>query len=307
MRGATTAAGRRPRASRRAAGPAAGPIAAARAVLRRPGTRRRVRLHARLGRRLLAAAAVCLTLAAAYWFWFRDSSFVAVERVTLSGLTTDEAPRLRPALVAAARSMTTLHLDRERLERTVAAYPVVKGLELSPDFPHTLRIRVIEHHPAALIVAGGGRVPVAGDGTVLSGLPVEGRLPSIEAERPFEDGRLADRAALRAVAVAAAAPPPLRGRLDEVERRKADGVVVQLRDGPELIFGDATRLRAKWTAAARVLADKAAGGASYVDLRLPGRPAAGGLPAETVAPVAPAGTAPPTAASPDLTAGAPTP
>ena len=64
-----------------------------------------------------------------------------------------------------------------------------------------------------------------------------------------------------------------------------------MRDGPELIFGDATRARAKWIAATRVLADPEAEGASYIDVRLPGRPAAGGLPAATLAPVAPAGTA----------------
>jgi cell division protein FtsQ len=298
MRGATTAAGRRPAARRASTGrPGAGlarRLAAARARLRRLRARQRLRLPAlsvRLRRRLLALAAVCLTLAAVYWFWFRDSSFVAVERVTVTGLTTDEAPRLRSALVGAARSMTTLHLDREHLERTLEAYPVVKGLELSPDFPNTLQIRVIEHHPAALVVAEGSRVPVAGDGTVLGGLPAEGRLPTIEAERSFGDGRLGDRGTLRAVRVAAAAPAALRGRLEEVERRKEQGLVVQLRKGPELIFGDATDVPAKWTAAARVLADKAAAGASYVDLRLPGRPAAGGLPAETVVPVAPADSA----------------
>ena len=63
--------------------------------------------------------------------------------------------------------------------------------------------------------------------------------------------------------------------------------MVELRDGPELIFGDPTRARAKWTAAARVLADPKAEGASYVDVRIPGRPAAGGLTDETVAPVTP--------------------
>ena len=41
----------------------------------------------------------------------------------------------------------------------------------------------------------------------------------------------------------------------------------------------------------RILADPEAAGASYIDVRLPGRPAAGGLPAETLAPVAPAGSA----------------
>jgi len=247
------------------------------------------RLSSRLRRRLVALAAVCLLVAAIYQFWFRDSWLVAVDRVTVSGLTTHDAPRVRAALTTAARSMTTLHVDDEALARAVEAYPVVRGLEPSPDFPHTLRIRVIEHHPAAIALTDGGRVAVAGDGTVLRDLPVEGRLPTIRAEGTIRGERLEDHAALTAARLAGAAPAPLRGRLETVRVRKEHGLVVLLREGPELIFGDATRIRAKWTAAARVLADKAAAGASYIDLRLPGRPAAGGLPAETVTPVAPAG------------------
>jgi cell division protein FtsQ len=246
-------------------------------------------LSARLRRRLLALATLCLLLAAAYQFWFRDSWLVAVERVTVTGLTRDDAHRVRAALSAAARSMTTLHLDRDDLERVVEAYPIVKELELNPDFPHTLRIRVIEHDPAAVAHTDGGRVAVAGDGTVLQGLAGEERLPTITAQGTVRGGRLEDPAALAAARLAGAAPAALHGRVEKVRLRKRDGFVVPLRDGPELIFGEATRTRAKWTAAARVLADRTAAGATYVDLRLPGRPAAGGLPAETVTPVAPAG------------------
>jgi cell division protein FtsQ len=259
---------------------------------RRLAVRRLVRvprLSARLRRRLLALATLCLLLAAIFQFWFRDSWLVAVDRVTVSGLTTADAPRVRAALTTAATSMTTLHVDREDLERAVEAYPVVRALELSPDFPHTLRIRVIEHHPAAIAITDGGRVAVAGDGTVLRDLPTEGRLPTIRADGTIRGERLEDPAALSAARLAGTAPAALRRRLEKVRLRKDEGFVVPLRDGPELIFGDATRLRAKWTAAARVLADKAAAGASYIDLRLPGRPAAGGLPTETVTPVAPAG------------------
>jgi cell division protein FtsQ len=257
------------------------------------GGLRRLRLpafSARLKRRLLAVAALCLLLAATYQFWFRDSWLVAVNRVSVSGLTTEDAPRVRSALTAAARSMTTLHLDRDDLERVVKAYPVVKSLELSPDFPHTLRIRVVEHHPAAIAVTDGGRVAVAADGTVLAGLAGEGRLPAITAEGTIRGERLEDPAALAAARVAGAAPAALHNRIETVRMRKDQGLVVLLRDGPDLIFGDAVNTRAKWMAAARVLADKTAAGATYIDLRLPGRPAAGGLPAETVTPVAPAGT-----------------
>ncbi len=247
----------------------------------------------KLRRRLLALVAVALLLAAGYQFWLRDSSLVAVEEVTVTGLTTEDGERVRTALVAAGHSMTTLHVDRELLDEAIAHYPVVRDLEVRSDFPHGLAIRVLEHHPAALIELGGRRVPVAGDGTILRGLPVEGRLPAIEVEdvKGAQRDRLADAQALGAARIAGAAPAPLLKRVEAIAVRGGDGLVVTLGDGPELIFGDSSRARAKWIAAARVLADPEADGATYLDLRLPDRPAAGGLPAPTVTPVAPAGQA----------------
>jgi cell division protein FtsQ len=250
---------------------------------------RQIRLAAlppRLRRWALIALGVCVALAACYQLWLRDSSLVAVEDVSVTGLTTKDAPRIRAALTLAARDMTTLHVRRDELDRAIEAYSVVRTLEVSADFPHGLTIHVVEHRPAALV----GGLPVAGDGTVLRGLPIEGRLPKIDVRSRFEGDRLKNPVALHAALVAGTAPAALRPRLERIELRGRDGIVVEMRDGPELIFGDATRVRAKWIAATRVLADPDAEGASYIDVRLPGRPAAGGLPAETLAPVAPAGT-----------------
>jgi cell division protein FtsQ len=277
-------------------------VSAAAAVGRLRALPHRVRLpalSARMRRHLLLATAACLLLAAGYQFWLRDSSFVAVDRVAVTGLTTSDAERVRVALSAAGRTMTTLHVDHEALERAVAGFPVVRELEVRTDFPHGLRIHVVEHVPAAIAVGDGGRVPVAGDGTILHGLPVEGRLPTVEVDGALGVERLQDGSARAAAAVAAAAPSVLRARIAAVGDDEDEGLVAELREGPELIFGTTTRLRAKWAAAARVLADLEASGASYVDLRIPGRPAVGGLPAETIVPVAPAGstsTAPPVAA-----------
>jgi cell division protein FtsQ len=238
--------------------------------------------------RLLILALVCLLLAAGYQFWLRDSPLVAVDDVQVRGLTTKDSERVRAALTSAGQTMTTLNVDRELLEETVAHYPIVDRLEVSTDFPHGLVIRVVEHHPAAVVELGGNRVPVAGDGTILRGMPVEGRLPVIDAEASARGERLSGSAAVHAVHVAGAAPAVLRSRLEAIAVRKEDGIVVSLHEGPELIFGDATRAHAKWVAASRVLADPEAEGATYIDVRLPGRPAAGGLPAATVTPVAPA-------------------
>jgi cell division protein FtsQ len=250
-------------------------------------------LSPRLRRRLLALLVLSLVLAGGYHFWLRDSSLVAVDEVKISGLTTADAQRVRTSLTSAAKQMTTLHIDRESLERAVHAYPVVRELQVGPDFPHGLRIRVVEHVAAAVAVGDAGRVPVAGDGTILRGLPVEGKLPTIEVDGIPGGDRLRDPEARAAAAVAGIAPPVLRGRIEKVTKRAEEGLVAELKEGPELIFGAATRLSAKWDAAARVLADPEARGASYIDLRIAGRPAAGGLPTETVTPVAPAGVAPP--------------
>jgi cell division protein FtsQ len=250
-------------------------------------------LSPRLKRRLLALLVLSLMLAGGYQFWLRDSSLVAVDEVKISGLTTADAQRVRTSLTSAARGMTTLHIDRERLERAVEAYPVVRELEVTADFPHGLRVRVVEHVAAAMAVGDAGQVPVAGDGTILRGLPIEGELPTVEVDGIPGGDRLRDPEARAAAAVAGAAPPVLRGRIQKVTKRAEEGLVAELNEGPELIFGAATQLRAKWAAAARVLADREARGASYIDLRIAGRPAAGGLPTETVTPVAPAGVAPP--------------
>jgi len=242
-------------------------------------------LPPRLRRWLLLVLAVCLVLAAGYQFWLRDSSLVAVEKVSVTGLTTKDAARVRASLVSAAHSMTTLHVQRSELERAIAGYPVVRALEVRIDFPHGLTIHVVEHRPAALV----GDLPVAGDGTILRGLPIEGKLPTISSRGSMHGDRLTDAPALHAARVAGGAPGALRGRLERIEVRSGDGIIVEVRDGPELIFGDATHVHAKWIAATRVLADPEAAGATYIDVRLPGRPAAGGLPAATLAPVAPAG------------------
>ncbi len=259
------------------------------------------RLSPRLKRRLLALAVASLVLAAGYQLWFRDSSLVEVKRVQVTGLTTSDAKRVRAALTSAGKAMTTLHVDRAALDRAVETYPVIRALEVSPDFPHALRIRVIEYQPAAIAVSGGSRVPVAGDGTILRGVAVEGHLPTVDVNGGLGTKSLEDPPARGAAAVAGAAPALLRSRIDDVEHTE-QGFVANLRDGPELIFGRATQLRAKWAAAARILADLEARGASYLDLRLPGRPAVGGLAAETVTPVAPAGTIGLTPTAPTTTA-----
>ena len=126
---------------------------------------------------------------------------------------------------------------------------------------------------------------------MLSGLPVKGSLPTDRARgHRCAAGAWGPGTRSTAARIAGAAPPALLPRLEAIARSGRRGMVVRVKDGPELLFGTATAMAAKWAAAARVLADREAAGAKYVDVRIPGRPAAGGLPVETVAPIAPAST-----------------
>ena len=279
MKQATTAGGVGRLAALRVAGAGARVRVVARA-LPSPGPKAR--------RRLLLVLLAALLLAGLYRFWIRDAPFASVNQVSVTGLSTDDAKRVRTALVSTARTMTTLHVQRDRLEEVVQGYPVVRALEIRTDFPHGMTIRVIEHRAVAIALTAGGRVPVAADGTVLEGLPVDGPLPVVRSKAPQKGSRLGGFAALGAARIAGAAPAPLVRRLREIERDGDRGFVVHLRKGPDLVFGSAERLRAKWIASARVLADADSQGGTYVDVRVPERPAVGGLGFQVTEPELPA-------------------
>ena len=227
----------------------------------------------RLAPRTLLAIPLVLAALVGGWLWLRDSSLVAVDHVVVIGGT--RTPAARSALDAAAREMTTLHYDEQALRASVARFSIVRGVSVQRDLPHTLRITVDERRPVGVIVAGDARVVVADDGVLLRDTPA-GSLPVIPARVPPGGARVADSRTRARVALLAAAPRALRARILRV-LVTPDGLVVRLDGGQELRFGGRDRLEAKWIAVRRVLADPAARSAKYLDVRVPERPAAGGL------------------------------
>lgn len=238
---------------------------------------RSVSIPPRLRRRLALLAAAAALLGAFYMLWLRDCPLVKVDQVEVSGASGQDAGQIRRALQAAAGDMTTLHVRHDELMRSVRHFPVVADVRTDSGFPHKLSITVVERRPAGVVVAPGRRVAVAGDGTLLTGIDAHGDLPVIRSNREISGRRLAEGGALAAARVLGGAPAYLSPRLTAIRHGGGRGWVVKMRGGPDLFFGPATRLHAKWIAATRVLADKAAAGASYIDVRLPERPAAGGL------------------------------
>jgi cell division protein FtsQ len=221
-----------------------------------------------------ALALVALIVAAL--LWLRDSPLVSVQRVTVTGLSGPEAVRVTTLLQDAAHDMTTLHVRGDQLRAVVEPYPVVKDLQVKTDFPHGMTITVIENTPVAAVMADGAKTPVSGDGRLLRGAG-ERALPIVPLRVPPGGDHVVDATAKRAIAALAAAPTALRDRVERAGTTREGGLTLQLRNGPALRFGGADRLAAKWAAAAAVLADNGSAGATYLDLRYPERPAAGGL------------------------------
>jgi cell division protein FtsQ len=225
---------------------------------------------------VVLAAVIVLLAVAGGWLWLRDASLVRVRDVQVTGATSSEAKRIRSALESAARDMTTLHVREEALRAAVAPYSSVADLHVRTDFPHAMAIEVVEHRPVAALESGGRRIPAAGSGLILQGVTADRSLPSIRAETAPAGERVSDPRTRAALAVAAAAPAPLLARVDRIWTG-TDGLMLNLREGPDLIFGDQSDAGRKWAAAARVLAEPSAVGATYLDLRVPERVGAGGL------------------------------
>jgi cell division protein FtsQ len=223
----------------------------------------------------IAAAAVLAALTAGYFLWLRDSSLVAVDDVTVEGVSGGERKRITAALTRAGEEMTTLNVDLDRLEAAVARFPTVESVRASASFPRGLEIEVIERPPALVARAGGTEVAVAADGTVLAGIDADESLPRVDVDRLPRSGRLRGEALAQA-RVAGAVPEPLRPFLRRVDRSREYGVEARMRGGIRLRFGTGANVGAKWAAAAAVLADPKLEAVSYVDVRVPERPAVGG-------------------------------
>src|SRR5258708_37135257 len=118
----------------------------------------------------LALAGLLAVVVGGGWLWLRDSSLVVVQQVRVAGLSGATAPEIRSSLGQAARSMTTLHVQIDKLRAAVSSCTGVKNLKVQTQFPHGLRIEVVEQLPVAALDLGGQRLPVAGNGTIVRGV-----------------------------------------------------------------------------------------------------------------------------------------
>ncbi|MDX6604448.1 MAG: cell division protein FtsQ [Solirubrobacterales bacterium] len=233
----------------------------------------------RLRRLLVIAAVAAAALFAFYYGWFRDSSLVSVKHVTVEGVAAPEGDQVVAALTDAAKGMSTLNVDEGRLSAAVAGFPIVAGVSAAPSFPSGMTITVTERPPALIASDGNSEVPVAGDGTILSGVDLPksqaAKLPVLAVQHVRTSGRLAGTPLSKALVIGAA-PAPLRPLIEGAKIEPGTGAVVTMKGGFRVEFGSSAQAARKWAAAAAVLADPQLHSLTYVDVRIPKRPAVGG-------------------------------
>jgi cell division protein FtsQ len=207
------------------------------------------------------------------WLVLRDSALFSVDHVSVVGLSPNALPAVSDQLLSAARAQTTTDFSTAALRSSVARYTLIDGVAVQTQFPHGVRIEVHERHPIAWLDVAGQGFALASDGSVVTGLAHAGPLAVLHSIRYPWNGHSRDPFVLLALRVLIDAPAALRHRVAAVTI--ADGALtIHLHRGPRLIFGNDALLHAKWDATAAVLADASSRGASYIDLRLPSRPAA---------------------------------
>src|SRR5215813_8042957 len=143
--------------------------------------------------KIAAIAALTAALGVGGWLWLRDSSFVQITKVNVSGVTTSESQRVTDALDVAARGMTTLHVRKAALQDAVRQFSSVETVNIKTDFPHTMTIDVVERRPVAALAIGDRRIPVTGGGFLIRGITADRDLPTVRIDKAVTGERVTDR------------------------------------------------------------------------------------------------------------------
>ena len=227
--------------------------------------------------RLIVVAMLAGALAIAYFAWFRDSSFVAVENVKVEGVSSTDRDPVTAALTDAAKGMSTLDLDASKLASAVSGFPTVASVTADASFPHGLTIHVTERTPVLAASDGDHQVAVAADGSLLPGVEVTGdHLPVLEVDQlPTlrTPGRRGARRGARDRGGARAPGAADRRGLEHTRLRRRWSRFTAASPCGSALRRTSTQ---KWAAAAAVLADPKVTSLAYVDVRVPARPAIGG-------------------------------
>ncbi|MEU3465320.1 FtsQ-type POTRA domain-containing protein [Streptomyces sp. NPDC006733] len=239
---------------------------------RTPDRRRRVR-------RALLLLLVLTTVVAAGGSWLvYGSSWLRTEKVAVSGTEALTAQEVRAA-AAVPLDGPLASIDTGAVERRLlAALPRIAEVAVERDWPHTIRLKVTERTPSAVLKNGGKFIEVDAEGVrfaTVATAPAGAPLVELTAEQSASVLHFGTKAMLQAaVEVSADLPDSVRKDARVIRMRSYDSVIVELSGDRTVVWGSAEDGARK--AAVLTALMKAAKNANRFDVSAPSAPAASG-------------------------------
>ena len=219
--------------------------------------------------------AVAILLAGVVWLYV--SPFFRVGNVEVEG-----SSAIDPAIIAEASGVigqNMLKLRTSAAESSVAQLPLIKSVQITRRWPHTVRIRVEESRPWGYWLIGDQGYVIDSDGDVLQGVFPPSGAPSIRemnSARQLLPGDKVDREAVRlAQRLREVLPQALGQQAAPFEYSFDTGLTVITDKGHRATFGDDSDFDYKLAVWMALLDSKGRLGAqiSQIDLRFGNRPA----------------------------------
>ncbi len=237
------------------------------------GSRQQARTRKRFARRQWArrwltwryVAAIVLVVGlvgfAVYAVYF--SSWVRVEGTQVVGTSQlTEKQVLETAEVPEGEPLARIDLDAIAVR--VRSLATVKSVDVSRQWPHEVRIEIVERTPIAVVDRGGTLTQLDAEGVTFGRLTkAPPGLPLVRTGPAAETDALAE-----AAEVVSAMPEALTALVDHVEVQTVDRIVLELRDGREVRWGSAEQSAEKAEVLLGLLKEKA----RVYDVSVPGMP-----------------------------------
>ena len=223
----------------------------------------------RVGRNVVLSLALIL---AGIWSYRRvqsDARF-AVKRVEVSGAVHSSRASL-DAVTAAYVGANLFRLDIARVQGDLRALPWISRIDIEKKLPDTLRIRIVERTPMALIQAYGGLRYVDENGAAFAPLS-----PSVgDPDLPLISGASGEELTrcIELIRTLRDRDPQVYSRISEIRPIAPRGFALFDRDLGAVVYANGDDISAKWRALYSIAGAENLGrsGIEYADLRFADR------------------------------------
>ena len=236
--------------------------------------RRRVRLRIALA--VLAVLAVVVGVVSLY----RSDTF-SVKTVDIVGAKRLSAAKLTE-LAAMPQDATLLRLPAAQIESRLEANPWISSAEVTRDFPDTVRIRVVERTPAAIVgVNAKTRWLVDRNGVWLAPQSASATsalmfVRDVDGLDPVPGKKTQSETLLNALEILSQPDPDLAPKIRAISAPSIDKTALVTKDDVEIFVGTADDIARKQQVAAKILKEQT-GNVVYINVRTVDRPTWRGL------------------------------